>query len=165
MPDLRPSLVFLHVLAAFWLVAGLVGRELCRRLANRATDIQQFHTLIQASGRFENLMVIPGSTAVLVMGLVVSWALRWPLFGVLQGAAQNWLFVSLLLFLSLIPVIRFIFLPRGKPFEAALTEAVAQGAITDDLRARLNDPVVAAAHVYEAVVILLIIYLMVVKPF
>jgi hypothetical protein len=165
MPDWRLSLVFLHVLAAFVLVAGLVGRELCRRLANRAADIHQFHTLIQASGQFENLMVIPGSSAVLVMGLAVSWALRWPLFGILQGATQNWLFVSLLLFLTLIPVIRFIFLPRGKPFEAALADALARGEITGDLRARLNDPVVAAAHVYEWVVMVIIIYLMVVKPF
>lgn len=165
MPDLRPTLVFLHVLAAFMLVAGLIGRELCRRLANQATDIQQFHTLIQASGRFESLMVIPGSTAVLVMGLVVSWALGWPLLGTLQGGAKNWLFVSLLLFVSLIPVIRFIFLPRGKPFAAALADALARGVITDELRARLNDRVVAVAHVYEAVVILVIIYLMVVKPF
>ena len=83
----------------------------------------------------------------------------------MQGAAQNWLLVSLLLFLSLIPLIRFVFLPRGKPFEAALQDALAREVVTDELRARLNDPVVAAAHIYEGVVILLILYFMVVKPF
>jgi len=75
MPDFRQSLVFLHVLAAFVMVAGLIGREVCRRQANGASDVHQFHVLIQASGRFENLMVIPGSTTVLVFGLIVSWTL------------------------------------------------------------------------------------------
>jgi uncharacterized membrane protein len=165
MPDLRQSLVFLHVLAAFVFVAGLIGREVCRRQADQTRDILQFRTLILASGRFENLMVIPGSIAVLIFGLVAGWALGWPIFGVLQGATQNWLFVSMILFLSTIPLVRFVFLPRGRLFEAALQDAVDRVEVTGELRARLNDPVVAAAHVYEGVVVFLIIFLMVVKPF
>ena len=36
--------------------------------------------------------------------------------GPLQGARVDWLFVSLLLFLSIIPIIPTIFLPKGRLF-------------------------------------------------
>jgi hypothetical protein len=101
----------------------------------------------------------------LLFGLGAAWVYGWPLLGVLQGSSINWLFVSLLLYLSLIPVIIFIFLPRGKIFGQRLADAQAQDTMTTELRAAMVDPVVRAAHIYEAVVIAVVIYLMVMKPF
>jgi hypothetical protein len=73
--------------------------------------------------------------------------------------------VSLVLYLSTIPVIVGVFIPRGRVFEAALQEALAAGHVTPRLTAAFGDRVVAQAHTYEWVVLGLVILLMVVKPF
>lgn len=165
MADLGQWLVLLHIISAFALIAGLVGREFTRAYARRQERIEIFTQLLGLSGWFEEKLVIPGSTALLVLGLVTAWARGWPLFGVLQGSPINWLFVSLLLFLTIIPLIVFIFVPRGKVFGQKLATAQAQATMTPELRAAMDDPVVRAAHIYEAVVVALVIFLMVMKPF
>ncbi len=104
----------LHVVGAFMPLAGLIGRELARKQARHTDDIAIFTSLTQLAGQFERLLVIPGSNLLLIFGLLVAWARGWPLLGFLQGASQNWLLVSFLLFLLMIPLIVFIFLPRGK---------------------------------------------------
>jgi uncharacterized membrane protein len=154
-----------HILSGIAMITGLIGRELARSQARRSQDIQIFQAMIQLSGRFENLLVIPGSTSVFIFGLIVSWMRGWPLLGFLQGASTNWLLVSLILYLSLIPLILFVFLPRGKVFEKALAEALEKGQVTDTLLATFNDRVVYRAHIYEALVVAWIIFLMVIKPF
>jgi uncharacterized membrane protein len=155
----------LHVVGAFLLVAGLIGRELAREQARHTDNIAIFTNLSQLAGQFERTLVIPSSTVILIFGLLVTWQRGWPLLGFLQGASQNWLLVSLLLFLTQFPLVVFIFIPRGKIFERVLADAQARGQVTPELRASLNDPVVHRAHVFEAVAVILIIYLMVMKPF
>src|SRR5262245_63196520 len=95
----------LHILSSFWLISGLLGRWVAYAQATRATDLQIVGTLLRFSDRFERLMVIPGSQAVLLLGLLTAWLQGQPLFGVLQGAQSNWLLVSLLLSLSIIPIV------------------------------------------------------------
>jgi hypothetical protein len=163
--DLAQFIKLIHVISAMMLIAGLIGRQLTRAQIARATDIRIFQAYIELSGRFENLLVIPGSLLVLVAGLVIAVIRGWPILGFLQGASANWLLVSLVLFLSLIPLVRFVFLPRGKIFEQALQDALAQGQITPELTAAFHDPIVRRAHFVEAFVVAFILYLMVMKPF
>lgn len=158
-------LVLLHIISAFVLIAGLIGREGTRAYARRQEKIEIFTPMIGLSGWFENILVIPGSNAVLILGLASAWARGWPLFGVLQGSSINWVFVSLLLYLVTIPLVTLIFLPRGKIFAQKLADAQSQGVITPELRAAMEDPVVRVAHIIEALLVVVIIYLMVMKPF
>jgi hypothetical protein len=58
-----------------------------------------------------------------------------------------------------------VFIPRGRVFGAILEEAVRLGRVTERLAAALRDPVVRFAHIYEIVAVLVIIFLMVAKPF
>jgi len=155
----------LHVLTAFWLVSGLVGRGLTLGEAARTTDIPRMRSLLTLAGRFERFMVIPASFAVLLFGLLTAWVLGVPLLGFLQGARSNWLLLSLLLYLSTIPLIPLIFIPRGKVFEAALEGATAQGTVTAGLQTAFADPVVRAAHIYEFAAITVVLILMVTRPF
>jgi uncharacterized membrane protein len=155
----------LHIVIAIGALAGLIGRQLTRREAARSTDIRVFQALIQLSGRFESWLVIPGSNLLLISGLVLAWWQGWPLLGFLQGSTVNWLLVSLLLYLAVIPLILFIFLPRGKIFANALEKAVAQGQMTPELHAAFHDPQVRLAHIVEGVLVAAIVYLMVMKPF
>jgi uncharacterized membrane protein len=157
----------LHVLASFLLVSGVVGRGLAFWQAGRAKDVQAVHALLQVSEFFERYAVIPVSVAVLVFGLILTWMLNWPLFGFLQGAySTNWLFVSFILFVGVMAFIAPLgLIARRKERERALKEALAQGTITLRLLAALNDKVVIGYRMVEFIILVIIIVLMVAKPF
>jgi Predicted integral membrane protein (DUF2269) len=151
----------LHVLSAFWFVAGLTGRDVVLERARTAIELDRVRDLVEAAWPFERLMVIPGSIAVLVFGILTWWAEHLPLW----GEGTRWVTVSLILFASTIPLVPLVFLPRGKVFESALSQAAGEGRITPALTAALRDPAVAAARNYEKVVVFVVIVLMVTKPF
>jgi uncharacterized membrane protein len=153
--------VLLHVVAAFWFVAGLLSRNITMARARTATDIRTLDELVTLSGRFERMMVIPGSFAVVVLGLLAAWALGQPL----AGANDWWLLISLVLFLVIGALVQIVFLPHGKVFEHEFADAKARGEITTELRTALRDPVVRNARAAELVVVAVIITLMVTKPF
>lgn len=155
----------LHAFTGIWFVAGVVGRGLTQVRAERTSDIGVVKAMVELIGRFDSLMVIPGSMAVLALGVVAAWIEGEPLFGFIQGARSNWLLVALILFLTIVALVPTVFIPRGKGFGAALDEAVAVGRVTDRLSAAFRDPVVRAAHVWELIALTLIVWLMIAKPF
>jgi hypothetical protein len=73
--------VLLHVATAFWFVAGLLGRNVTMARARTASDLRTLDELVTLGGRFERMMVIPGSIALVVLGLLAAWALGQPLAG------------------------------------------------------------------------------------
>jgi hypothetical protein len=89
--------VLLHVAVAFWFVAGLLGRNVTMARARSANDLSTLVELVDLSGRFERLMVIPGSFGVVVLGLLAAWAEGRPL----AGTGDWWLLTSLILFVGL----------------------------------------------------------------
>ena len=165
MDFLYSIVLFLHITAAVGMVAGLIGRELTRREARNAGDIHTLVALMKASGRFESLLVIPGSMAMLVIGVVLAFMGGWPLFGFLQGASSNWLLVSVVLTLAMFPLVSLVFLPRGKVYEAALGDAVSRGQVTGALTAAFDDGTVRTGHIVEGALVAVVLFLMVAKPF
>jgi Predicted integral membrane protein (DUF2269) len=158
--SLASLLLFLHVAAAFWFVAGLIGRGVALGRARRSTDLAEIEVLLPIAGRFER-MVIPGSMAVFLLGVLTMLAQERPLF----ADGGYWLLTSTLLFLSTVVLVPTIFLPRGRAFEEAVAAARGQGEVTVELVAAFRDPAVAFARTYEAVVVAVIVALMVLKPF
>jgi len=156
---------FLHILCAFWMIAGLLGRWVAYAQARRAEGIQPAAALLRLSDRFEQLMVIPGSQAVLVLGLLAAWLGGHPLLGALQGARANWLLVSLALSLCMIPIVALLLIPRRKLRVLALQDAVARGTLTAELRAALDDRIVLGSRTTEMIITGAILILMVLKPF
>jgi hypothetical protein len=156
---------FLHMLSAFWLIAGLLGRWLAFAQARRAADIQPAGMLLELSERFEKLMVIPGSQAVLLLGLLAAWLGGYPLLGVLQGARTNWLLASLVLSICMIPIIALLLAPRRKLRRQALANALAHGNLTAELRAALDDRIVLGSRAAEMTIAGTILVLMILKPF
>src|SRR5512144_1682063 len=106
--SLADVLRFLHVSAAFWFVTGLIGRDVVLARARGSDDLSRVRTLLDVSGPFERLMVIPGSFAVLVLGILTWWGEHLPLW----GAHTRWLPVALIVFASTIPLVPLVFLPR-----------------------------------------------------
>ena len=156
---------FLHLSSAIVFVGGLFARQAVRSLTHRSSDIGAIITLTQAAGTVERLMVIPGNILAIVFGVLLAILTRSPLLGSIQGPYRNWLLVSILILAALLPLVPFVFLPRGKVFEAALREATAKGSLTPELRNQMADPVVRWAHRAEMVGVTLIVVLMVFKPF
>ena len=155
-----------HVLAAFWMISGVVGRGLAFWQAGRATNVQAVHALLEVSEFFERYAVIPVSIAVLIFGLILTWMQKWPIFGFLQGASSNWLLVSTILFFGIIGFVAPLGLvSRRKQRTRAMEEALAQGAITPDLTTALKDSVVIRFRTVEFITLIIIIILMVTKPF
>ena len=151
--------VLLHVATAFWFVAGLAGRDVSMTRASRTADMASVQAITGVAAVFDRFFVIPGSIAVLVAGLIAMVATH------LTLGDQTWLLVALILFLTMIPLVPLVFVPRRKVFEAALREAVAAGRVTPELRAAFADPVVNGARWFERIVVAVIIVLMVTKPF
>ena len=156
---------FLHILSAFWLITGLLGRWMAFAQARRAADILPAAVLLRLSERFEQLMVLPGSQIVLVFGLLAAWLGGHPLLGALQGARANWLLISLVLSISMIPIVALLLAPRRKLGRLALEDAVARGALTTELRAALDDQIVLGSRTAEITITGAILVLMVLKPF
>ena len=86
-------LKLLHELAAFWFIAGILGRQFVRATARRSINIHRFADLSELAGRFEALAVTPGNAFVIVFVLLLAWRGGWPILGFLQGAEANWIAV------------------------------------------------------------------------
>ncbi len=155
----------LHVFTAIWMIVGIAGRQIVLGKAGQSRDIREISIMLPIMAVFEKRMVIPGSLAVMIAGLITAWVQGWPILGFIQGGRSNWVLVSLLLFLSIQPVIFLVFIPRGKLFEKAFQDAIARDAVTPELSAAFHDPAVRAGHIYELAVIGVIVSLMVLKPF
>jgi len=152
----------LHVISVLALVAGLIGRNVTFRMAQRSQDLSALAALLFASLAFERWLVIPGSLVVLLTGGIAAWAGHWQF----RAAGQpTWLLVATIVYLSLIPVIAMVLAPRRARREAVLAEAVAANRITSELTVALNDPAVKWARLYEGLVVAIVLVLMVLKPF
>jgi uncharacterized membrane protein len=156
---------FLHIASVIVCVGGMFARQLIRQHANKMNDIQLFATFSQAAGKIENVMVIPGMTAIMVFGVILGLLGGSPILGFLQGAQQNWLLVANILLIGILVIIPTVLVPRGKKFEPLLQDALIKGQITPELRAAMNDNIVKFAHRYEEVALIIITALMVLKPF
>ena len=162
--DLGTTLKVAHALIGVWFMGALIARWVTLGVAARGDTIGDVRATLAVSARFERSVIV-GSMLTLVAGLATAFVQGRPFLGPLQGAPVDWLFVSLVLFLSIIPVIPTIFVPKGRQFAAALDEATAAGTVTDRLRLAFHDRTVFVAHVYELVAVTIVFVLMVAKPF
>src|SRR6186997_475531 len=110
-------LALAHALAGVAFIAGLIGRWMVLGLAARATELGSMRTLAAAAGPFERLVII-GSQVVLVLGIATAIVEGIPFLGPLQGGRVDWLFVALVVYLSVLPLVPLVFLPRGRVYEA-----------------------------------------------
>jgi uncharacterized membrane protein len=156
---------FLHILAVTITIGGIFARQLIRGIAKKSADVKIVDSLTQVVHRIDRVMVIPWSSAMLVFGIILSIMMKWPLFGFLQGADKNWLFVSILLLIFMQVLIPSVFLPHNQKVTAILQTALTEGRITPDLTAALHDQKNIWAHHAEEIMMLVIAALMVLKPF
>ena len=156
---------FLHITAVAITIGGMFARQLVRGIARKSEDINSVVSLTHASIRMDRAMVIPGSNLMILMGIILAVTQKWPIFGLLQGAPQNWLLVSNLLLIVMIALIPGVFMPHNKRVAALLQTALEEGRVTPELSAALNDRRNLLAHHAEEAIVLIVAALMVLKPF
>jgi hypothetical protein len=154
-----------HILSAMLLVGGILGRNLTFAAARRAAELPVAAGLLDLSERFEKLMVRPGSELVFLLGLTTAWLERQPLLSVFSGARPAWVLISLLVYLVTVPLVVFILVPRSRRRRLALDDALSRDIMTSALRAALDDRSVRVTRNVEVALILVVIALMVLKPF
>lgn len=166
---MQPGLILLvrslHVLSAMVMLGGILARQIVRREASRSADVRQFAALTAASRRLDNLMVIPGSTAVGALGLILAFMTGAPLLGFLQGANRNWLLAALVLMLLAGVLVPLVFLPQRRRIEAALKTALQQDRMTPELRAAADERAPKFWHLIEEIAVVVIVLLMALRPF
>ena len=155
----------LHILAVVMMVGGMFARQLVRGIAKKSADVKVIESLTQIAIRLDRAMVIPGGNFVVVFGVILALMLKWPIFGFLQGASQNWLLVSNILLLVVAVIVPAVFIPHNKKVEALLQAALAEGRVTPELTAALNNQTNRLAHYVEDAIVLIVTALMVLKPF
>lgn len=156
---------YLHILAVTITIGGMFARQLVRGIAKKSDDVKTVASLTQVVIRIDRGMVIPGSNIMIVVGIILAVIQKWPIFGFLQGAAQNWLLVSNILLIVMIVLIPAVFIPHNKKVETILQTALKDGRITSELAAALGDKKNALAHYAEEAIVLVVAALMVLKPF
>ncbi len=159
------AIKFLHIVAVIMMIGGIFARQLVRGVAKKTDDVKLVASHTQVARRLDTLMVIPGSNAAMVLGIILALMTGFPIFGFLQGATKNWLLVSNILLVLTLVVIFGVFVPHNKKLESILEAALAEGHVTFALRAAMDDKTLAIAHHFEQVAIILIAALMVLKPF
>ena len=166
---MQPGLILLvrslHILSAIVMVGGILARQIVRREAARSTDVHHFAALTSASRRLDTLMVIPGSTAVAALGVILALITGAPLLGFLQRADRNWLLAAIVLMLLGTAIVPLVFLPQRRRIEAALKIALQQGRITPELRAAAQDRAANFWHLIEEIAMVVIVLLMATRPF
>jgi hypothetical protein len=97
---------------------------------------------------------------VLPAGLATAWAQGYEWLGL----TTLWMGASVVLYIAASLLVPTVFLPRGRVFEAGLSDARARGVVTSELRAAFADPAVRSARTFEVVGVAVIVALMVLKP-
>jgi len=156
---------YFHILAVAITLGGMFARQLVRANARKSDDVKVVASLTHLAVRLDRTMVIPWSNIMILMGIVLAVIQKWPIFGFLQGASQNWLFVSNILLIIMVIIIPAVFIPHNRKVEVLLQAALSDGRITPQLTSALDDKVNKLGHLGEEAIILVVAALMVLKPF
>ncbi|SRR5258706_9240866 len=156
---------FFHIIAVTLTIGGMFARQLVRGSAKKSTDINVVASLTRVAVRMDRALVIPWSNIMIIMGIILAVMQKWPIFGFLQGASQNWLLVSNILLLIMIVLIPSVFVPYNKKVESLLQVALANKQVTPELKTTLDDKLNKQAHYMEEGIVLIVAALMVLKPF
>jgi len=165
--NLALILKLLHILAAFALVGGEVGRTIAMQRARQATDIKVVAEMLKIFTFLTTRFVSTGGMLTVLLGLITAGAQGGLvlILGFLMGGTINWVLAALLLYVVIMAIVALVSAPRGKALGQALGAAMGQGQITPELTAALNNQAMRAAGTTTQILMLVIVILMVLKPF
>jgi uncharacterized membrane protein len=152
-------ILFVHILAAFLLVAGSVGSLATSLSARRTSSSSTILALMKLQHKLTGTLILPGSSIVLLSGLYLTYALglSWTSFWI-AGALAAWVLALLLGGIVLGPSVDKVV----KEAERCIDHGETQ--VSPELRSRLESTKFVIGEWAEKGLILLLIYFMVFKP-
>lgn len=143
----------LHVLAAIWFTCGAAGYIVTRLAMLKAEDVCAVDALVSLMARFRNRMIRPGGMLLVIFGLWTAWYESWPRFAI-DAIALLIIFVPFMVLAA----------KGSHKLETASTEAVKSGSVTPELRTAMRARPLLIGDWGIAVVTLLFLLLMLLKP-
>jgi uncharacterized membrane protein len=150
--DWRPVAVLIHVVAAFWYVAGYIGTNLCTELARQARTDDECRAALHFSGRFDRWLNAPGGMATALSGLLAVWVFGYAL-------TTPWVALAVALFAGIVLLGIFYWGRFGRRVDSAVTAGD-----WATVRLLLVEPRIVLLSRLENVTILAIVVLMVLRP-
>ena len=159
MPITAASLgLFLHILAAYWLAAGLFANTVVRAQAKRSSELRDKVAVLRVGARIAQIFITPGSIIAGLLGFWLVTARGW-------GFQLGWVQASSALYLVMLAVGLGFVGPRMRAMVRAGEASLAAGAPTDEFKrlAAAKLPAILADVLALGVVVLTL--LMTLKPF
>jgi len=157
-PNAVNWMLFLHVLAALWLAGGVFAGAVVRSQGRKATRPEERLLALRIAWRLANVYNIPGAIAAGILGFGILHPLGW-------GFKPGWVQASIAIWLLMLLNGLFYLRPALKKLLAAAEASVAAGATTAEFTrlASAKGPRIAAD--VNALGIVVLTLLMIVKPF
>jgi hypothetical protein len=162
--DLGGVLRLAHALAGIAFASGIVGMWIVHGAAERADSIASMRLLIRSARPFGRLAEV-GGIGVAILGIATAFVLGRPIFGPLTGGRLDWMFVSNVILLPLIAFLAVVYPRFATRLRAALDAAGETGAVPAGVTAAWADPAYRFARRYELVSVVIVLALMIGKPF
>ena len=156
-PTIATWMLFLHVLAALWLAAGVFSSSIVRAQGKKATTLGERVLALRIAWRLANVYSLPGGIVVGILGIGLLHPRGWT-FGAL------WVQISMTLWLAMLLNGNLYLRPALKKMLAAAEASAAAGAPTAELAhlAAAKGPRIAAE--INALGVVVITLLMIFKP-
>ncbi len=158
MATLTPWLLFLHVLAALWLAAGAFAGAVVRAQTKRAPDLASRVHGLRIAWRLVTVFSLPGAIGAGLLGFAILHPLGY-------GFRPGWVHASIGLWAVLLGVSLLYLTPWLRRTLAAAEASLAAGAPTDELKRLTAQKAPAILADLNALGIVLLTLLMVLKPF
>ncbi len=152
-------ILFVHILAAFLLVAGSIGSFATSLSARRRSSSSTILVLMKLQHKLTGTLILPGSSIVLLSGLYLTYALglSWTSFWI-AGALVAWVLALLLGGIVLGPAVDKVVKEAERCIDQGETQA------SPELRNLLGSTKFIIGEWIEKALILLLLYFMVFKP-
>ncbi len=143
----------LHILAGIWFSAGVAAYLFTRQAMLKSDDVRSVDALVHLMGRFLNLMIRPGGMLLFIFGLWAAYYESWPRFSI----------EAIVLLVIFVPFM--VLTGKGShTIETAGAEALQAGSITPALQSALRDRKLLIGEWGIAVITVLFLLLMLIKP-
>lgn len=161
---LASVLLWFHISGVITFSIGMVASFVITAFIAREKELKVIQSLTQLGRKFGRFMDI-GGALMLLAGFALAWREEEPMLGFLQGSDENWLLVSILLFLTSLPLVYFGYWRRERSAGIELEKAVKNEKFSPALKTALADKRIRNGKIFEIATYAVIVFLMVVKPF
>jgi len=150
--------LFLHIVAAFWLVAGAFGNTVVRAQAKRATDLRERVAVMKVGARLATIFAIPGGIVAGLLGFWLVTARGW-------GFHPGWVKASAVIYLFMLATGLGYISPKMRALVRAGEASVAAGGPTAEFQRLAANKLPAILADVNSLGIIVLTLLMTLKPF